>query len=266
MTLSNPYHRIPQRFRPLAYWLSLLLVLFLLWQWLVAERPDFGDLPDFAAIEDVGEMKAAFYAYLTPMVIHYNNTIREQRARLELLQQQSADGIPLARSDRRWLRRVATQYELEWEDGTPSDAVMQELLMRVDTVPVELALVQAAKESGWGRSRFAVEANNLFGQWCYTEGCGIVPSNRPAGAQHEVEEFRSVSEAMRRYMNNLNTHDSYSEFRQLRHTLREAEKPLSGMALADGLSLYSERREDYVNDIRVMIEHYLRLQADESNS
>jgi len=239
-----------------------LLAVLLLWLWLGVGRDEFGEMPDFAAMEeDVAEMKSAFYAYLTPMVIHHNNAIREQRTRLEALQQNLIQGASLSRDDKRWLNTLADQYELGSDEERTPETLLQGLLLRVDTVPLELALVQAAKESGWGRSRFAVEANNLFGQWCYVEGCGVVPSNRPAGANHEVEEFRSVSEAMRRYMNNLNTHESYSDFRRLRQQLRESGKPPTGMALADGLTLYSERREAYVEDIRGMMQQYRRAQA-----
>ncbi|MEQ8515182.1 MAG: glucosaminidase domain-containing protein [Chromatocurvus sp.] len=266
MTVPDPFRRIPAQFRPFAYWLTALFLLLLLWLWMTYQRDEFGAMPDFAAIENVAEMKSAFYGYLTPMVVHYNDTIRERRARLEALNQQVAEGEALSGSDRRWLRKRATQYELEWDDDAALAPLLQELLLRVDTIPVELALAQAAKESGWGRSRFAVEANNLFGQWCYVEGCGVIPANRPAGATHEVEEFRSVSEAMRRYINNLNTHESYEEFRRLRRQLREDGKPLTGMALASGLILYSERREDYVDDIRAMIQQYRRIQAEESPS
>lgn len=267
MTATNPFHRVPERFRAFVYGgLTALAILLLLILWLVVGRDEFGELPDFGAIEDVAEMKSAFYAYLTPMVIHHNNTIREQRTRLEALQQQLTEGTPLSGGDRRWLSKLAAQYELQWNDEEPLEPLLQGLFLRVDTIPIELALVQAAKESGWGRSRFAIEANNLFGQWCYVEGCGLVPANRPVGANHEVEEFRSVSEAMRRYMNNLNTHASYREFRHLRQQLREDEKALSGLALIDGLILYSERREDYVDDIRTMIRQYRRMQTQESTS
>ena len=266
MTPANPLRRLPARLRPFAYVLGALLVLLLLWQWLFVERPDFGELPDFAAIEDVAEMKSAFYAYLTPIINHHNEMIRQQRARLRTLQQRYADDKPLSSSDRRWLRELAAQYELDWGEDDPRGPLLQRLLMRVDTIPVELALAQAAKESGWGRSRFAVEANNLFGQWCYTEGCGKVPAKRAEGATHEVEEFSSVSEAMRRYMNNLNTHDSYSDFRRLRSELRASGKPLSGTALASGLILYSERREAYVDELRAMIEQYRRMQATRSSA
>ena len=265
MTITNPFQRIPERFRTTAYALTLLLAVLLLWLWISAERDRFGDLPDFAAMEeDVTMMKAAFYAYLTPMVIHHNDAIRDQRARLKEVQQKISSGTPLSGADRRWLNTLAEQYELESDQEMMPQTLVQTLLLRVDTVPLELALVQAAKESGWGRSRFAVEANNLFGQWCYVEGCGMVPSNRAAGANHEIEVFSSVSEAMRRYMNNLNTHESYRDFRRLRQQLRESGKPLTGMALVSGLTLYSERREAYVEDIRGMLQQYRRIQAQAS--
>lgn len=262
MTVANPFQRVPERFRTTAYVLTGLLAVLFLWLWLGVERDEFGELPDFAAMEEnVAEMKSAFYAYLTPIVIHHNNAIREQRTRLEAIEQKVSQAASLSGGDQRWLNTLAEQYELaSGEERTPEE-LLEGLLLRVDTVPLELALVQAAKESGWGRSRFAVEANNLFGQWCYVEGCGVVPSNRPAGATHEVEEFRSVSEAMRRYMNNLNTHESYGDFRRLRQQLRESGKPLTGMALANGLTLYSERREAYVEDIRGMMQQYRRAQA-----
>ena len=265
MTITNPFQRIPERFRTTAYALTALLAVLLLWLWIGAERDRFGDLPDFAAMEeDVTMMKAAFYAYLTPMVIHHNDSIRDQRARLKEVQQKISSETPLSGADRRWLNTLAEQYELESDQEMMPQTLVQTLLLRVDTVPLELPLVQAAKESGWGRSRFAVEANNLFGQWCYVEGCGMVPSNRAAGANHEIEVFSSVSEAMRRYMNNLNTHDSYSDFRRLRQQLRESGKPLTGMALVNGLILYSERREAYVEDIRGMLQQYRRIQAQAS--
>jgi len=265
MTITNPFQRIPERFRTTAYALTALLAVLLLWLWIGAERDRFGDLPDFAAMEeDVATMKAAFYAYLTPMVIHHNDSIRDQRARLKEVQQKISSETPLSGADRRWLNTLAEQYELESDQEMMPQTLVQTLLLRVDTVPLELALVQAAKESGWGRSRFAVEANNLFGQWCYVEGCGMVPSNRAAGANHEIEVFSSVSEAMRRYMNNLNTHESYRDFRRLRQQLRESGKPLTGMALVSGLTLYSERREAYVEDIRGMLQQYRRIQAQAS--
>jgi Bax protein len=127
------------------------------------------------------------------------------------------------------------------------------LLQRVDVVPVSLVLAQAAKESAWGRSRFAREGNNLFGEWCFTAGCGMVPRRRESGKTHEVETFPSVRAAVASYIHNLNSHPSYRMLRSIRASLREAGKPLNGLALARGLEAYSAQGSDYVASVRDII-------------
>jgi Bax protein len=127
------------------------------------------------------------------------------------------------------------------------------LLKRVDTIPVSLALAQAANESAWGTSRFALEGNNLFGQWCYDEGCGLVPNRRRANASHEVQSFESIEAAVRAYFMNINTHDRYQGFRDLRFQMRSKEGELDPFALAWGLDGYSERGEAYVDEVQTII-------------
>ena len=116
-----------------------------------------------------------------------------------------------------------------------------------------LALAQAAKESGWGTSRFAREGNNYFGQWCYKAGCGIVPASRAPGRTHEVEAFDSPAESVASYMRNINTHSGYKSFREARKVQRSEADALSGVALAAELSQYSERRDAYVAELRQLI-------------
>ena len=122
-------------------------------------------------------------------------------------------------------------------------------------MPASLALAQAAKESGWGTSRFARAGNNWFGQQCFREGCGHVPVRREADRQHEVARFPSVQAAVDAYMLNLNTHYRYQEFRDLRAQSRGNGNSLKGTELAAGLLAYSERREAYVAEIIDMIEY-----------
>ena len=111
----------------------------------------------------------------------------------------------------------------------------------------------AAKESGWGTSRFAREGNNLFGEWCFDSGCGTVPRNRAEGRSHEVKNFSSPKMSVRSYIHNLNTHDSYTDFRDARAGMRAAGRVLSGLTLAEQLSRYSERRLVYVEEIVSLI-------------
>ena len=226
----------------------LAAAVFSAYLWL---RPGGQELPDFSSIDVIELRKAAFFDYLAPIVIRENDRVLAQRERLMRLTQQ-ASNEDLSPLQRRWLRRLAKAYEVEWSGETVEQS-LQTLLDRVDIVPVSLALTQAAKESGWGQSRFALEGNNLFGHWCYKEGCGMVPENRPAGATHEVATFDSVTQAVRRYFKNLNTHPSYQPLRDIRAAQRNAGTPPSGLALADGLIRYSERRGAYVQDIKQIL-------------
>ena len=210
-------------------------------------------LPDFDAFADVSAMKHAFYAYMRPIVADHNKDILDQRTQLLALQAEFQAKRQLGWFAQLKLRNLAAQYELD--DATlGTDARITELLLRIDIVPADLAIVQAAKESGWGRSRFAVEHNNLFGQWCYKPGCGAVPKRRPKDKNYEVAEFHSVSESVRRYMNNLNTHERYSEFRRLRALRRASGRPLEGVPLAVGLLGYSQRGQAYVKELLAMLE------------
>ena len=228
---------------------SILAISLLLWAIL---RP--APLPDFKAIEDVPSMKQAFNAYLRPIVMQQNQQIENQRQNLDALAV-AFDQTGALGAFQRWrLRSLASNYEVEWNDDIGE--VIKQLKLRVDAVPVELALAQAAKESGWGRSRFAIEGNNLFGLWCYKPGCGLVPQRRPEGETHEVAAFSSVSAAVEYYLHNINTHDGYADLRRRRLQLRESGKRLNPLILAEGLLLYSQRREAYVQEIKAMVRQF----------
>src|SRR5690606_24219440 len=125
---------------------------------------------------------------------------------------------------------------------------------RVDILPSSLVLAQAANESAWGTSRFALEGNNFFGQWCWSEGCGLVPQQRHSGAAHEVQSYASVADSVRSYFMNINTFPSYLELRRTRQRLRDQGKPLDRHALAEGLERYTERGAEYVKEVRAIIQ------------
>ena len=215
----------------------------------------FPPLPDFAAYRQVADMKAAFIAYLTPIVDYHNHRILSDRKRLQTMHDTLKRGQTLSRTEARWVRRLADRYRVKWQ-AEDLLAVTDQLMARVDVVPVQLAVVQAAKESSWGRSRYAREVNNLFGEWCYQQGCGIVPLERTKGARHEIRRFRSASDSTRSYLHNLNSHHNYASLRELRRNLRAKGHAVKGSDLVDGLLFYSERRQQYVDEIRSMIKQY----------
>lgn len=207
-------------------------------------------LPDFSKISDVKEKKETFFATLSPIIQAENNHVLQLRQLIKTLQ-----NVPVAKlseKQKTWLRKVSKNYKLDHEiiDSNTFD----ELLKRVDYVPPSLALTQAAIESGWGSSRFAKQGNNLFGQWCFSTGCGIVPSSRDSDKGHEVAKFDSVNHSVRSYILNLNTHDSYAELRKKRALLRAKSASFKGVTLAKTLTEYSEEGEHYVEKVTEFIQ------------
>lgn len=220
---------------------------------------EFPPLPDFSSFNQVDKRKAAFIDYLTPIISYQNEKVLQDRARLEKISILIVNGISLSADDRKWVQQLARKYDVKWEEKEHG-AVVIKLARRVDIIPISLALVQAAKESSWGRSRYAVQANNLFGQWCFDAGCGVIPEDRPPDAIHEVKRFSTVNDATRSYIHNLNTHPKYETLRKIRQYLRIYHKEITGEALAEGLLYYSERRQAYIDEVKIMIEQYRYFQ------
>ncbi|WP_252179264.1 glucosaminidase domain-containing protein [Endozoicomonas sp. 4G] len=207
------------------------------------------DIPDFAAIKEVGEKKSQFFAYMKLMIDEENERLAGIRQKIKSLREKPA----LHETEEQWLLDTAQAFRVD-KALKVSDELYNDLLNRVDEIPVSLALVQAANESAWGTSRFAVEANNYFGQWCFTPGCGVIPGERPEGATYEVRKFSSPAESVRSYMFNLNTSHHYEGLRELRSKRKLVGQPVTGPILAHGLYAYSSRGVDYVEELIAMIE------------
>ncbi len=249
--------------------LALVIVGCVTWLWLnpssdgqgVADKAtrllgvDTNPLPDFRQYPNVQAKKQAFFDYLGPIVATNNQQINEQRARIAAVavtaKNNASAFADLNSADQRFLTAMIQRYEVDPE--IPLEQQLVALLLRVDTIPVSLALTQAAMESAWGTSRFATEGNNLFGQWCYEQGCGLVPRNRGAGQKHEVARFASVDAAVSSYMRNINSHYAYADLRAARAAQRALEQPVTGHDLAEHLLNYSERGVAYVEELQAMI-------------
>ncbi|MFQ3249773.1 MAG: Bax protein [Glaciecola sp.] len=238
----------------------LLLVLFTIYslqpekseiqevpQSISAKKP----IPDFSKYQISLEKKKAFFEYLRPSVETQNGHILRQREFIQGLRAKHISGEMISERQMQELEWLAKEYRVDMgEDLAP---VFERLLNRVDIIPVELVLVQSANESAWGTSRFAQKGYNFFGLWCFREGCGFVPKRRNDGAAHEVAKFNNLSRAMYTYMRNLNRHDAYREMRAIRKRLRDEMKPISAVAMTEGLLKYSERGEEYVHELKQMI-------------
>lgn len=200
---------------------------------------------------DTRTRKSAFFDALRPIIREENLRIAELRGRL--ITAHADDETP------EWVADVARSYRVKWT-GQEWDT----LLARVDIVPLTLVMAQAANESSWGRSRFAREGNNLFGMWCFRPGCGIIPARREVGKTHEVAAYNTVNASVRAYLHTINTVNAYKQLRAIRSKLRAAGKRLDGARLAAGLVHYSERGQEYVDEVRAMIRVNRRLMLRES--
>ncbi|MHA7881406.1 MAG: glucosaminidase domain-containing protein [Saccharospirillum sp.] len=203
--------------------------------------------PDFTRFPAGDARKQAFFDYFLPLIRQANQQILADRERLvALIEQGDANA-----AEQRWVNQLAERYGVE--DAVESPEAWSDLLIRVDGIPPSLALAQAANESAWGTSRFAVDGNNYFGQWCFVEGCGLVPAQRDDGARHEVAVFLSPAQSVQRYMNNINSHFAYDDLRALRAQLRREGRPITGLTLATTLLRYSERGSEYIEELQSMI-------------
>lgn len=220
----------------------------------VTRAKQISKIPDFARYTDVKKKKNTFFDFIRPMVKEENQILRNENLRIATLFTELSDGEKISSSDQKWLEEMAAYYRVSPFDMNEEDHV-KALLKKVDIIPESLFLAQAANESAWGTSRFAKTANNIFGQWCFTKGCGVVPSQRKAGETHEVQKFNTINEAVSTYMHHLNSHPYYEKLRDSRLASRKAQTPPSGYAMAIGLEKYSARGLEYVKEVRSMIRY-----------
>lgn len=197
---------------------------------------------DMSNLKDIKDKKKRFFDFMRPIVNDENAKVLTLREKLVAAKKN--------KNNHELVAATAESYSVDWTTGEES---WKKLLERVDAIALEVALAQSANESAWGQSRFAQQGNNFFGQWCYKKGCGIVPAKRDKGTKHEVASFKSVNASVRSYIKNINTGRVYAPLRNIRRDNRAAGKKPDAKAQAGGLIKYSQRREEYVKEIRSMI-------------
>ena len=147
--------------------------------------------------------------------------------------------------EKQWLRQKFLEYKVKKGNVT-------ELMTKMDIIPASIALAQAAKESGWGTSRFALEGNAIFGQWTWN-GQGIAPLNRDEAKNHKILKFPILRASVKAYKKNLNTHRSYQKFRKMRKELRDKNKKIVGLELTKALENYAETGSQYTEILEKII-------------
>ena len=192
-------------------------------------------------IENAKKRKEFFIQIILPLILEENKKINLDRKRLFSIINKSNNSS----SEKKWLDRKYKQY------GIPSKD-LSELKIRMDIIPVSLAIAQAAKETGWGTSRFAQQGNALFGQWTWS-GEGLKPKEAEKNEGHKVMKFNILQASVRAYQRNINTHSSYQDFRLARAKLRDSDEPLDSMILSSYLDKYAETGNQYVKVLQKII-------------
>jgi Bax protein len=213
--------------------------------------PNYGAPPDFAELP-IDLKKREFFEYLTPIIADVNASLARDRQRVQTIRAAFEHGVGPGWSDRRWLRKQSAKLDVPI-DELETGAVLALLERRTGIVPASLVLAQAAIESGWGTSRFAIEGNNYFGQRCYEADCGIEPLDVGGTPGFGLARFGSVAKSVESYVLNLNTHPEYRAFRIRRQSLRDSGATVTGLALVGELAAYSERGSEYVAEVTNII-------------
>ena len=197
---------------------------------------------DLKKIKSTNKRKDTFIKIIMPLILNENEKILNDRNKLfKILGKQSN-----TMGEKVWLKRRFKDYEIKGED-------IAELKSRMDIVPTSIAIAQAAKESGWGTSRFALEGNAMYGQWTWG-GDGIEPSKKDSKKEHKILKFPKLQSSVSAYMKNLNTHRGYSEFRKERAEIREKNQIVKGIDLVVYLYNYAETGSEYVKILKKIIE------------
>ena len=196
---------------------------------------------DLDNLQSVQLKKETFIKIVLPLIVAENEKILDDREKLKVL----IDKKFTSDLEKQWLRQKLLEYKVKKGN-------LDELFFRMDMIPVSIALAQAAKESGWGTSRFALEGNAIFGQWTW-DGQGIAPLKRDGDKNHKILKFPILRASVKAYKNNLNTHKSYSKFREKRKTLRIKNKKISGLALTDTLKNYAQTGSEYTKILNQII-------------
>ena len=199
--------------------------------------------PDFRSIKNTAERKQAFIDYLLPCIHQVQSDILKQRHILENINNRFIKNNGLSAQDIKILAAWSKEYKVALPTTENLQSTIDQLLLRINTIPTSMVLAQAALESGWGSSRFAINGNNYFGQHCFTKGCGIVPLQRSPESIHEVQVFESPKQSVAAYFYLLNTGGKFKMFRKLRAELIRKEQALTSQELIKTLMHYSTLEE-----------------------
>ncbi|WP_051412206.1 glucosaminidase domain-containing protein [Halonatronum saccharophilum] len=202
-------------------------------------------------IDSIERRKSFFINTLLLGAYYANQEVLNKRRTLRSIENQKNIYGSISKSDEKWLEDKAKRYYIYSDD---KDEIINELYYKMDTIPISLIIALAALESGWGTSRFTIEANNIFGEWTFLEQIpGVIPRERPANATYRIRKFETVQDSIKSFLLNLNRHFAYEDFRYIRDDFRRRGKSPDSIELVEGLLYYSIQRELYITKVQDVI-------------
>ena len=196
---------------------------------------------DLDELQNTRLKKETFIKIVLPLVVAENERILADKNKLAKISNKKFT----TDLEKQWLRQKLLEYKVKKGN-------IKELSVRMDIIPTSIALAQAAKESGWGTSRFALEGNAIFGQWTWS-GNGIAPLDRESNKKHKILKFPILRASVKAYQNNLNTHKSYLKFREKRAKMREKKAKIKGLELTETLKNYAQTGSEYTKILNQII-------------
>lgn len=264
--MKKPTNSIIKLFlRPSILLIPLLFLVYILIKYdsqsdLQIPMPSESEL--FEGKADMPENHKRFILELIPLIQQVNQNVLEEREKLKAIILTIELKQPLKSSDKKFLSKLATHYlgkneeEIKFEQNFNDLKFLNELLKRVDIVPVRLALAQSAIESGWGRSRFCNEGNAYFGIHCYTNECGI-KANANSDGGFEVKSYASANESVIDYVHFLNSKRGMQRFRNERIRYFHTDSIPDLLRLAGSMKGYSAIGDTYKYMIKSILDKYI---------
>ena len=233
--------------------MKIIITLFLIFSLNIFAK---GMPQEYYKIKDVKESKKYFFNYIYNLVEKENIKILKEAEFVKKTLSKNTQNLDTKSNEYKRLAEIKKKYRVK------DIYSLNEYLKKVDVIPPSMAIAQAAVESGWGRSRFTKEANNIFGHWTYNPKIGMLPQQRAKGAKHFIRIFKDLSASMRAYMLNLNRNRAYKEFQNKRYGLREKGIKPSGLELSQTMLNYSGIGHDYLGILKNVIEKNKLLEFD----
>ena len=197
-------------------------------------------------IKNIKKQKEAFVNIMLPLIQAENKKILNIRKKIKKIF--SDPFYIFNKNDLVFLAKLAKIYKIKDINNK------NEFLKKIDIIPPSLALAQAAIESAWGKSRFAKEANNIFGHWEYSNK-GLKPKSKYDNIKinYSIKIFPSIEDSLAVYMRNLNRNPAYKLFRKKRLEYKQKHKVFTGIEAAKTLKNYSQLKDEYVKRLITLI-------------